>query len=314
MNHLSDRHLLLNLEGELPEHEKKVAQGHLEACWKCRARARELETAIADFITVQQQEFSTDAPPSVGPRALLKARLSQLPPAAPRFFHTRLAGPLAVAACGLLVLGFVLARTALRPQEPLSTLAVSTPDSHLTPGAALLESRQDVCAQSSTNNKIVPVALQKKVFEEYGIARAQPQAYEVDYLVTPALGGADDIHNLWPHSYSATVWNAQVKDALEDRMREMVCGGSLDLTEAQREIATNWIAAYKNISTPTSPCRSPLLASQRSSKFQPRALQILRQHPRLPHSRDETGIARPPRQSMHVDMPRNARAPPPARC
>src|SRR5579871_4576763 len=142
MNHLSDRHLLLNLEGELPPHERKLAQGHLEACWKCRARARELETAIADFISVQQQELTPDVPPAAGPRALLKARLSQLPPAAPGFLRTRLGWPLAAAACALLVLGFVLARTALRLQEPLSTVAVSTPDSRLTPGAALLESRQ----------------------------------------------------------------------------------------------------------------------------------------------------------------------------
>ena len=262
MNHLSDRHLLLNLEGELPPHEKKVAHEHLEACWKCRARSHELETAIADFITVQQQELSTNVPPAAGPRALLKARLSQLPPAAPSLFRTRMGLPLAAAACALLVLGFALARTALRLQQPHATVAVSTPDSHLTPGAALLESRQDVCAQSSTNNKIVPVALQKKVFEEYGITRAQPQAYEVDYLVTPALGGADDIHNLWPHSYSATVWNAQVKDALEDRMREMVCGGNLDLTEAQREIATNWIAAYKKYFHTDQPLANPATGSR----------------------------------------------------
>ena len=36
-----------------------------------------------------------------------------------------------------------------------------------------------------------------------------------------------------------------MKDALEDRLREMVCDGSLDLAEAQQEIATNWISAYK---------------------------------------------------------------------
>jgi hypothetical protein len=36
-----------------------------------------------------------------------------------------------------------------------------------------------------------------------------------------------------------------VKDELEDRLRDMVCDGSLDLTEAQHEIATNWITAYK---------------------------------------------------------------------
>jgi hypothetical protein len=36
-----------------------------------------------------------------------------------------------------------------------------------------------------------------------------------------------------------------VKDDLEDRLREMVCSGSLDLTEAQREIASDWVGAYK---------------------------------------------------------------------
>ncbi len=92
---------------------------------------------------------------------------------------------------------------------------------------------------------MVPVALQRRVFDEYGIPGADPRAYEVDYLVTPALGGADDIRNLWPHSYSSTVWNAHVKDALEDRLRDMVCAGTLDLSAAQQEIATNWIAAYK---------------------------------------------------------------------
>lgn len=91
----------------------------------------------------------------------------------------------------------------------------------------------------------MPVALQRAVFQEYGISGADPRAYEVDYLITPGLGGADDIHNLWPHSYSSTIWNARVKDALESRLRDMVCDGSLDLSAAQREIAENWIAAYK---------------------------------------------------------------------
>ena len=87
--------------------------------------------------------------------------------------------------------------------------------------------------------------MRRKVFEEYRIAGADPRAYEVDYLITPALGGADDIRNLWPQAYAAPVWNAQVKDALEYRLRDMVCDGGIELSEAQREIATNWIAAYK---------------------------------------------------------------------
>jgi hypothetical protein len=89
------------------------------------------------------------------------------------------------------------------------------------------------------------VSLQRRVFEEYGIPGAEPRAYEVDYLITPALGGADDIRNLWPQSYSSAVWNARVKDALEDRLHDLVCGGNLDLVAAQRDISSDWIAAYK---------------------------------------------------------------------
>jgi hypothetical protein len=36
-----------------------------------------------------------------------------------------------------------------------------------------------------------------------------------------------------------------VKDELEDRLRDLVCGGQLDLAEAQRDISRDWIAAYK---------------------------------------------------------------------
>jgi hypothetical protein len=41
------------------------------------------------------------------------------------------------------------------------------------------------------------------------------------------------------------VWNAHVKDQLEDRLHEMVCRGDVDLATAQRDISTDWIAAYR---------------------------------------------------------------------
>jgi len=43
-------------------------------------------------------------------------------------------------------------------------------------------------------------------------------AYEVDFLMTPELGGAASIHNLWPEPYFETRWNAHVKDDLEERL------------------------------------------------------------------------------------------------
>jgi len=132
-----------------------------------------------------------------------------------------------------------------RQREQARMIVVTVPNPRLTPGATVLVSQREVCEQSNTKNKAVPAALQRRVFDEYGIPAAPPSAYEVDYLITPALGGADDIHNLWPESYSATVWNAQVKDALEDHLRDLVCAGQLDLATAQSEIATNWIETYK---------------------------------------------------------------------
>jgi hypothetical protein len=36
-----------------------------------------------------------------------------------------------------------------------------------------------------------------------------------------------------------------VKDALERKLHNLVCAGELDLKTAQREIASNWIEAYK---------------------------------------------------------------------
>jgi hypothetical protein len=92
---------------------------------------------------------------------------------------------------------------------------------------------------------VVPVSLKRKVFELYGVTPPRPDAYEVDYLITPELGGATDIRNLWPEPYQDTVWNAHVKDQLEDRLHRMVCSGDVDLATAQRDISTDWIAAYR---------------------------------------------------------------------
>jgi len=251
--HLSDQQLLLSLDGELSAGEQKLVRAHLEACWACRAHCKELDDTIAGVIRAHQSEFEGKLPPIAGPRALLKAQLRQLSPDEPRvpssgfMLRRRFAWAMAAGVCGLLSFGLLLYRAGIERRNPSlpRELTVSSPDSTLTPGATILANRRAVCAQVNAKNKVVPVALQRAVFQEYGLQGADPRAYEVDYLVTPALGGADDIHNLWPHSYSATAWNAQVKDALEDRLREMVCDGRLDLAEAQREIAANWIAAYK---------------------------------------------------------------------
>ncbi len=91
----------------------------------------------------------------------------------------------------------------------------------------------------------VPTELRQAIFQEYGILNPHPADYEIDFLIAPGLGGAEDIHNLWPEPYASTMWNAHVKDTLEERLHEMVCAGKLDLSTAQSDIAHDWIAAYK---------------------------------------------------------------------
>ena len=249
--HLSDRELLMAVDGELPTREAERVETHLAACWACRARKQEMEAAIGAFVRVQRASFENLVPPADGPRALLKAQLERLADTE-RGLHPRWARSIvrrlswaSVAAGLLLAASGALIFHALSSRYTGRMVAVTIPDPSFTPGATVLVSEREICREASVKNKTVPAALQRKVFAEYGIPSAEPGAYEVDYLITPALGGADDIHNLWPQSSRATVWNAQVKDALEDHLRDLVCAGQLDLVTAQREIAGNWIEAYK---------------------------------------------------------------------
>ena len=246
-SHLSDRELLLASDGELPAAHAARVQSHLEACWTCRARKQEFESAIGEFVHSVRRSCDPHLPPAEGPRALLKAQLAQLAEArqtAPRIASVPLHWALAAATVALAILATLLVRN-ISERHAARLNAALIPNPVLTPGATVRLNQREICQATSPNDRVVPAALRRRVFDEYGIAAREPVAYEVDYLITPALGGADDIHNLWPQPSRATVWNAQVKDALEDRLRAMVCDGQLDLETAQRDLATNWIEAYK---------------------------------------------------------------------
>jgi len=89
------------------------------------------------------------------------------------------------------------------------------------------------------------VASRDAVLRSYQMEQVSADLFELDALVTPELGGTTDPGNLWPQRYAAPVWNASVKDQLEELLPDLVCSQQLTLADAQREIATDWIAAYK---------------------------------------------------------------------
>ena len=256
--HLSDQDILLVVDGEVSGRRARQARAHLTACWLCRSRLGELEGTIAEFVTLHRRTLDPTFPPSTGSRALLKARLAEaaaVPSANSwlrllQFFPPQRAAAYICVAVFITVLGgaFLLRHSQLQAPMPsdLSLASLTIPNRSLTPGATRPVTIGDVCSIAHEEVvRDVPSSLRQEVFKEYGIVNPRPEDYEIDYLIAPGLGGAEDIHNLWPEPISSSAWNAHVKDALEERLHQLVCSGALDLPTAQRAIASDWITAYK---------------------------------------------------------------------
>jgi len=244
--HLSDEELLCYADGESPSGQTSVVRSHLASCWECRARLRQTEQSITDFVQVHHDTLDPQLPPAAGPRALLRARLAEQANAAPpsRLLLWPRAKKIAYVAAVLLATASA-ALFVYRTVEPPVASARAVPDPRLTPGAARLVSSSEVCKVSvSDDTQLLPVSLQQQVLQEYGLSKSKARGYELDYLISPQLGGTDDLRNLWPEPASST-WNIQAKDALEDRLHQLVCEGKINLATAQRDLSTDWISAYK---------------------------------------------------------------------
>lgn len=232
------------------------ARTHLTSCWDCRARAGEIESTIADFVRASRQGLDPQLPPITGSRVLLKAQLTELTQQSRPMWWRYL--PLAKSARGLacvfalalITLGVLFLQQRFESLGPFGGRITGhvdpLPQPNLTPGFTRRVTLVQICSEyhdEVTQN--VPRRLQQEVFKEYGMQGASPADYEVDYLITPGLGGADDIRNLWPEPHYDTQWNSFVKDRLEDQLHQMVCSGKLNLATAQQDLSRNWIAAYK---------------------------------------------------------------------
>ena len=97
------------------------------------------------------------------------------------------------------------------------------PSSTLTPGATWNVSVAELCATGTRELRPIPLAVRQQVLRTYGMEHVPTDQYQLDYLITPELGGAPDARNLWPQRYGSRVWNAHVKDDLERLLPRMVC-------------------------------------------------------------------------------------------
>jgi anti-sigma factor RsiW len=256
--HPTEEEVLRYADGELGTRRAAQIRAHLSACWECRARLLEDEATIADFMRAKRQYVDSQLPPIESSRALLRARLSEVA-SNPKvrsqrwFIRFSVAEITAASLCAVLLILAVSGKhlfhqSDLRTASPFAgRFEVGVvPNPGLTPGATRTVAISDVC--SMPHEQVVAEVspqLQREVFQEYGIVDPQPNDYEIDYLIAPGLGGTEDIHNLWPQPYTSPTWNAYVKNSLEEHLHQLVCAGKLDLSTAQHDIATDWIAAYK---------------------------------------------------------------------
>ena len=128
------------------------------------------------------------------------------------------------------------------------------PDHRLTPGDTLPVTAADICVAGyarTAREQNHPISRNERaqVYAEYEIVNIRGNN-ELDHLISLELGGSNRASNLWPQPYHQQ-WNAHVKDSLENKLHDLVCApGSPEqqqsrLVQAQHEIATDWIAAYK---------------------------------------------------------------------
>ena len=127
----------------------------------------------------------------------------------------------------------------------LLLLQLTLPNLTLTPGVTVPVTLIQVCTPGySATVRNVPSSLKKKVLLEYKVDPTKDR-YEVDHLISLELGGSNDIKNLWPQSFTTLPYNARKKDTLENKLHYMVCHGAISLEKAQKEISTDWVAAFE---------------------------------------------------------------------
>ena len=128
-------------------------------------------------------------------------------------------------------------------------IANHLPDPDCTPGAVFAGvTIEQICVSGYTKTvRNVSDSLKKRVYRAYGVAYPPPfGTYELDHYVPLALGGSNDIANLWPFPVDPRPGFIE-KDLAVNYLHREVCNGNISLTVAQRAITTPWVAVYNSI-------------------------------------------------------------------
>lgn len=119
------------------------------------------------------------------------------------------------------------------------------PNAELTPGRVDTTDRALICqATYSKDNRRVSGGTKDRVYDRYGVKKSNCRMdCKIDHLIPIAIGGSNDIRNLWPHEYGAE-WSVYEKTRLEVRLRKAVCKQNMDVADAQNCIRNDWTKCY----------------------------------------------------------------------
>jgi hypothetical protein len=262
--HVDDHELMLSRRRQ-----SRVSQ-HVETCQVCREKADRIRSAMADVEACYRADHA--APPrsiDYG-RMRLAFALREADVSEPAWFermspslgrlqlaHGLKIGLVMTAVCAVALIAVRATTGSTAGRMPSGTL----PEPALTPGAVTQLTTAELC-NGVRPSRLVTDDVRQQVVRAYGMEQVSTAAYELDALVTPELGGSTDPANLWPQRYHSPVWNARVKDELERLLPEMVCRQEITLAQAQQEIASDWIAAYKRYFKTNTPLRAHLGPSE----------------------------------------------------
>lgn len=139
------------------------------------------------------------------------------------------------------------------PSKTAGCIQGVLPDRACSPGAIFENATKEIiCVPGYTKTvRDVSQSTRKKVFAKYGIAWPQPFGdYEVDHIIPLAIGGSNDMANLYPEARQPYP-GFQEKDVVENYLHEHVCSGQIDLAAAQAQIAKDWLAIYNALDPQT---------------------------------------------------------------
>ena len=182
--HLTDELLLQHADREITSRRAVEVDTHLNECETCRKRKNQLEATLTEFVSLQNESLDTESPGSIDFRSTFKSRLSQQ-----AMSKSKRVWVVDKQDIHQTISHFI-------PQHD-----VALPIPRLTPGATQSVTLSSLCELKEDPTPAVDDAIARKVFQEYRLPISSRSAYELDFLVTPELGGSQDVRNLWPEPY-----------------------------------------------------------------------------------------------------------------